>query len=86
MMRFTGAGIAALQQVLEEAIRSEEAFDRFYLDCVQRLADMGVPVVCQDIGNLPWIDIDTPQDLQSVWQSRQRFERKSGPMQERERA
>ncbi len=86
MMRFTGDGAAALQRVLEEAIRSEKAFGRFYLDCVQRLADIGISVVCQDIGNLPWVDIDTPQDLQSVLQSRQRFEREPGQMQKRERA
>ncbi len=86
MMRFMGDGAAALQQVLEEAIRSEEAFGRFYLDCVQRLVEIGVPVACQDIGNLPWADIDTPQDLQSVVLSRQRFEREPGQMSERERA
>ena len=74
MMRFTGEGTVALHRVLEEAVRSEEALGRFYLDCVQRLADVGVDVLCQDVGRLPCVDIDTPQDLQSVLESLHRFE------------
>ena len=41
---------------------------------VQRLADAGVEVLCRDVGCLPWFDIDTPQDLQSVRDSLDRFE------------
>lgn len=78
MMRFAGDGAAALRVVLEEAVRGEEALGRFYLDCVQRLADAGVEVLCRDVGCLPWVDIDTPQDLQSVRDSPGRFERTSG--------
>lgn len=86
MMRFSGEGAAALQRVLEEAVRSDDAMGRFYLDCVQRLADAGVDVACQDIGGLPCVDIDTPQDLQSVRQSLDRFERTSGRTKMRELA
>ena len=86
MMRFTGEGAAALQQVLEDAVRSEYALGRFYLDCVQRLADASVDVACQDIGSLPWVDIDTPRDLQSVRHSPDRFEQDSGRTNMRELA
>lgn len=74
MMRFAGEGAAALHLVLEAAVRGEEALGSFYLDCVQRLADAGVEVLCRDVGCLPWFDIDTPQDLQSVRDSLDRFE------------
>ena len=74
MMRFSGTGAAALHQVLEEAVRGDEALGSFYLDCVQRLADAGTKVCCHDVGSLPCVDIDTPQDLQSVRSSLQIFE------------
>lgn len=74
MMRFAGDGVTALHRVLEEAVRGEEALGSYYLDCVQRLADAGTDVICRDVGCLPWVDIDTPQDLQSVRESLDRFE------------
>lgn len=63
MMRFRGEGPVRLRQVLEEAVQGERALSSYYLDGVQRLADAGVPVLCTDISDLPWADIDTPQDL-----------------------
>lgn len=86
MMRFAGKGAAALQRVLEEAVRGEEALGSFYLDCVQRLADGGVEVLCQDVGALPWIDIDTPQELQWVRQSLGIFETSVGRISQRGQA
>lgn len=65
-MRFRDDGAVALQHVLEAAVRAEGALSSYYLDCVQRLADVGVEVVCQDVGHLACVDIDTPQDLHAV--------------------
>lgn len=66
MMRFRGEGSRRLRQVLEDAVQGERALCGFYLDGVQRLADAGVPVLCRDVGGLPWADIDTEQDLLDV--------------------
>jgi choline kinase len=74
LMRFAGTAADALQEVLEEAVRGDEAMRLYYLDCVQRLADGGVDIRCVDVGDLPWADIDTPADLQSVRDSLDRFD------------
>lgn len=74
LMRFRDAGADALQHVLETAVQSDDALGSYYLDCVQRLADAGVEVTCQDVGSLTCVDIDTPQDLHAVRADPARFE------------
>jgi choline kinase len=74
IMRFTGPGATQLRRVLEEAVQSEGALRTYYLDCLQRLADAGVPLDCVDVGQLPWADIDTPADLHAVRDSFLAFE------------
>lgn len=77
IMRFSGAGARALHDVLEQAVRGDDALGHYYLDCVQRLVDDGMTVECRDTGALPWSDIDTPADLDAVRTSLSSFE--AGP-------
>ena len=66
VMRISGDGSRLLRRLLEEAVEEEGALHRFYLDAIRRMAEAGCPVHCLDIGNLPWSDIDTPEDLLEV--------------------
>lgn len=66
IMRISGDGSRRLRRVLEEAVEEEGALHRLYLDAVGRMAEVGCPVHCLDIGSLPWSDIDTPEDLLEV--------------------
>lgn len=66
IMRFGGSASSALRQVLEEAAACQQARQRLFLDAIQMLIDTGVPVCACDVGDLPWADVDTPEDLRHV--------------------
>jgi choline kinase len=68
MMRFAGSGVAALRQALEEVTQEPQACRGYFLEAVQRLVDRGLPMAAWDCGELPWADIDTPEDLRWVRQ------------------
>ncbi|MFH1566463.1 MAG: phosphocholine cytidylyltransferase family protein [Gemmatimonadota bacterium] len=66
IMRFSGAAVPALRRVLEEAAVDPDARRRLFLDGIQMLIDRGFPVHACDVGDLPWADVDTPEDLTQV--------------------
>lgn len=68
MMRFSGAGVEGLRQALEEVTQEPQACRGYFLEAVQRLVDHGLPMTAWDCGELPWADIDTPEDLRWVRQ------------------
>jgi choline kinase len=66
VMRFTGAGAAALRHSLESVVERPQACRGYFLEAVQWLVDEGLPVTAWDCGSLPWVDVDTPEDLDRV--------------------
>ena len=74
IMRVGGEGSRLLRSVLEEAVEEEGALRCLYLEGVRRMAEAGCPVRCVDVGDLPWSDIDTPEDLLDVRLRLEEFE------------
>jgi choline kinase len=67
IMRFAGEGRRHLVEVLEELVAAAGTTSKLrYVAGVQRLIDLGHPVVGREVGNLPWADVDTPEDLRFV--------------------
>jgi choline kinase len=74
IMRFTGEGRRGLVGVLEELIGAAgTTSDLRYVAGVQRLIDQGHPVAVCEVGDLPWADVDTPEDLSFVRRHLQLF-------------
>ena len=57
--RFAGR----LFDVLEDKIVSRKQHNQFYEAAFQELIDMGEQIYAVDVGNLPCVEIDTPEDL-----------------------
>lgn len=74
IMRFCSLGAKGLCQALEEIARESQASRYYFLEGVQRLIDSGHPVTGCDVGDLPWTDIDTPDDLRAVRQHLYRYQ------------
>ena len=68
IMKFAGTGIAHIRRVLEEIVLQEKAVRGYFLDSVQHLINHGYTVTYREVDGLPWADIDTPEDLQTVRQ------------------
>lgn len=64
IMRFGSEGRRRLLGVLEELVaRAGTSSKLCYAAGVQRLIDLGQPVAGCEVGDLPWADVDTPEDL-----------------------
>lgn len=67
IMRFAGEGRRCLLGILEELVARAGTTSKLrYVAGVQRLIDLGHPVVGCEVGDLPWADVDTPEDLHFV--------------------
>lgn len=67
IMRFAGEGRRCLVEVLEEIVAAAGTASKLrYVAGVQRLIDLGHPVAGCEVGDLPWADVDTPEDLRFV--------------------
>ena len=66
IMRFGGPAVSALRHVLEQAAACQQARQGLFLNAIQMLIDTGLPVYSCDVGDLPWADVDTPDDLRHV--------------------
>jgi choline kinase len=64
IMKFSEDGAYKLRRALEEVVMAPAVLHRFFVDAIQHLADKGFVVNWADTGGLPWIDIDTPDDLE----------------------
>lgn len=67
IMRFAGEGRRGLVGVVDELVSAAgTGSDLRYVAGVQRLIDLGHPVGACEVGDLPWADVDTPEDLNFV--------------------
>ncbi|MBI2502042.1 MAG: phosphocholine cytidylyltransferase family protein [Candidatus Latescibacteria bacterium] len=74
IMRFAGEGRRCLMGVLEDLISRAGTTSKLrYVAGVQRLIDLGHPVAGLEVGELPWADVDTPEDLRFVRRHLQLF-------------
>ena len=64
IIRFSAAGATHMRRALEEVMTQRAAMRRFFVDAIQHLIDLGLAVNWTDTGGLPWIDVDTPEDLE----------------------
>lgn len=75
IMRFSGEGRQRLLAVLEDLVASAGTSSKLrYVAGVQRLIDLGHPVIGREMGDLPWADVDTPEDLRFVRRHRYLFQ------------
>ena len=86
IMRFVGPAAPALHQVLEEAAVCKQARYRLFLHAIQMLIDTGSPVYACDVGDLPWADVDTPDDLRHVRAHLERYTAPAGHARHRARS
>ena len=63
IIRFSGEAVIRMRRALEEVLTEPAALRRFFLEAIQNLVDNGFTVNWADTGGLPWIDVDTPDDL-----------------------
>jgi choline kinase len=67
IMRFAGEGRRCLVEALEEIVAAVGTTSKLhYVAGVQRLIDLGHPLAGCEVGELPWADVDTPEDLRFV--------------------
>ena len=64
IMKFSKDGAYRLRRALEEVVTAPTVLRRFFVDAIQHLVDKGFAVNWADTDGLPWIDIDTPNDLE----------------------
>lgn len=69
IIHFSAAGAMHLRRALEEVLTQRAAMRRFFVDAIQHLIDLGLAVNWADTGGLPWIDVDTPEDLEFAQQN-----------------
>ena len=63
IIRFSERGASQMRRALEEVVTERAVMRRFFVDAIQHMIDKGVAVNWTDTGGLPWIDVDTPDDL-----------------------
>ena len=73
IMRFSGPVPGLLRGVLEEVAADRGSRQRLFLDAIQRLIDTGLAVHGCDVSGLPWVDVDTPEDLAQVQRHPERY-------------
>ncbi len=64
IIRFSAQGATRMRRALEEVLTQRAAMRRFFVDAIQHLIDQGLTVNWADTKGLPWIDVDTPEDLE----------------------
>ena len=74
IMQFCGAGVKQLLRTLEESVMEESALGGLFVEAIQSLVDKGQAVSVGDIGDLPWADVDTPEDLAYVRAHAEQFD------------
>ncbi len=80
IMRFAGEGRHGLAAVVDELVSASGTASKLrYVAGVQRLIDLGHPVAACEVGDLPWADVDTPEDLYFVRRHFQLFQ-ESAPL------
>ncbi|MGB7291348.1 MAG: phosphocholine cytidylyltransferase family protein [Thermodesulfobacteriota bacterium] len=60
---FRDRGVELLKRAVEEEIRTDGAFGKWYVSAVQRLIEKAHKINSIDIGDLFWMDVDYPSDL-----------------------
>ena len=73
LVKFTGEGVGRIRRTLEEVVVQSSALRSLFTDALQRMMDDGFEVSTVDIDGLPWVDVDTPEDLKSVRQRQHLF-------------
>lgn len=66
IMKFTGSGVTKIKEMVTEMANTPEGQKVFYLKAIQNIANKHNIVGYVDIGDLPWGEIDYPEDLQYV--------------------
>ncbi len=66
IMRFSSEGVDLIRQMLEEIVLEKIALRSYFLAGIQHLIDQGYPATYREVGDLPWADVDTPEDLHQV--------------------
>ena len=64
IIRFSAEGATRMRRALEEVLTERAAMRRFFVDAIQHLIDQGHHVNWVDTGGLPWLDVDTIEDLE----------------------
>ena len=66
IMQFTYDAVEALKVCLDEIVSTDPATDCCYLNAIQGMIDNNYEVGYRDVGDLPWADVDTLDDLNFV--------------------
>jgi choline kinase len=66
MLKFIKEGASNVAQTLELLVRDENNSKAWFLIAIEKLISQGQDVNSIDMGNLPWIEIDYPQDLEKA--------------------
>ena len=66
IMRFASEAVDVLKERVEGIISGDHETDCCYLAAVQAMINTGYPVNFRETGNLPWVDVDTFEDLSFV--------------------
>ena len=73
-MRFSGTGVGLLRQALAEIVIQPQALRSHFPAVIQQLIDDGHLPTYQESEDLPWADVDTPDDLRFVRQHLRLFQ------------
>ncbi len=66
MMKFSREGANYLYWKLDNMVRDKENLNAWYLRAIQEMIDDGIAVKPCEIGNLPWMEIDFPEDYKKA--------------------
>lgn len=62
-VRVSRQGVHHLRDALDASVLHPRALNSHFPAVIQLLVDQGHAVHCEDLGDLPWVDVDTPEDL-----------------------
>lgn len=66
MMKFSPEGANYLYWKLNNMVRDKENLNAWYLRAIQEMIDDGITVKPCEIGDLPWMEIDFPEDYKKA--------------------